>query len=448
MSTINRGRGLGSIFLRGDTYYLRYQTNGERKTISLNCQDEETAKKNASEILPASLATAESRTVVAAHIADAKQLIKTETHKVKLSEVWVEYKSSPIRPQSAEGTLGNYKRCWTWFENWQKIRYPAMKWMSEITPEIAQDYVKEKLLGKAMSASTFNYHIGALKLIFRILANAAALEENPFEKIERKAGVKQKRKEFTLKEVQGMLEAFNHLSDYPDRKPLHLINADEIRVLFYLLAYSGLRLVDACLLEWKSMSKGMLNVSPRKTRNVAASREVHIPICSELASQLQLAEEWKEEQGYVLPKTASRYLKNPDGVSDDCIRVIEWNEFKERNRKENANNAESEAKRGRNRRLYGVHSFRHFFASHCASKGVPIAVLAEILGDNITTLQRYYIHAGDAARKQVLEALPSSKPQLLPEKTSEKEKLQRIADVVSKAKPSAHLKAILAILQS
>lgn len=177
------------------------------------------------------------------------------------------------------------------------------------------------------------------------------------------------------------------------------MNHAEIKTLFHLLAFSNLRLADAASLKWESVdeNKGMISTHPIKTRHVASTRQVYIPICQELARQLESAKDWKDDSGYVMPKVGTRYQKNPSGVAEDCIRIITWNEFTEWNG----------AKKCRNRRKYGVHSFRHFFASHCAAKGVPISLLADVLKDNISTLQRYYIHANDEGRKKVLAALPS-----------------------------------------
>ena len=447
--TKQRAWGSGSIYKRGKVYYLFTRVNGKAKMTSLKTSNREEAERNAEEILPGSLLAAESKQQVAVHIGEAKGLIKKAVCKLKLDDVWKTYNANPTRPQSSSGTLGNYERCWKFFRKWLKAHCQKLEWLSEITPSIAQEYI-QTLSGKAISASTFNYHLGALRLICRILAEKAGMDVNPFESIERHTGVKQQRKEFTLSEVQSILAAFDHLSDYPNRKPLKLPHADEMRVLFYLLAYSGLRLADACLLKWRSVAKGLITVAPQKTRHVAAARLVHIPICSELASQLRIAKEWQKDGEYVLPKVAENYRRNMDGIAGICIRILEWNEFKERNRKEKVNNAETEAKNGRNRRLYGVHSFRHFFASHCANQGVPISVLAEILGDNMTTLQRYYIRATDASRQQVLAVLPSSKPTELPapSKTAPEEKLKAIADFISKTPATPELKAVLAILQS
>jgi len=435
-----RARGAGSFFIKKGVYYLTVQVNGHRKARCLHVTTLKDAERAALEVLPKSLQNAESKEEIAVHIAKAKKLVEVATHKVKLAEVWERYLANQTRPQSSEGTLGNYRRMWDKFVTTHlSVNHPGIEWMSEITPDDAKSYAA-KLATEAISANTFNYHIQACRLVCKVLTEEAGLEVNPFSGIEKRSGIQQKREEFSAPEVVSILNAFDHLDDYPKRASLHLLNPEEMKALFYLLAYSGLRLVDACLLKWSNISerKGLITTYPVKTRQVA--REVHIPIHEVLKAELQKAKAWKDDSGYVLPKTAARYKSNVDGITGDCIRILEWNEFKERNG----------VKIGRDRRKYGVHSFRHFYASQAANSGVPISLLADILGDNIHTLQKYYIHASDESRRQVLAALPSVKQEpATPSKVAPEGKLKAIADILSKTKrPTTPLKEILAILQS
>ena len=50
MKAISRGRGLGSLMMRGDTWYLRYQVNGCPKLASLFTADLEEAKVKAEDV--------------------------------------------------------------------------------------------------------------------------------------------------------------------------------------------------------------------------------------------------------------------------------------------------------------------------------------------------------------------------------------------------------------
>ena len=117
----------------------------------------------------------------------------------------------------AKGTLGNYERMWKKFDAWLKVNHHGVEWMSEITQDDGKAYVA-KLGAESISANTFNYHVQACRLVCKVLAEEAGLERNPFDGIERRSGIQQKRSEFTAPEVQAILSAFAHLTDYPDRK--------------------------------------------------------------------------------------------------------------------------------------------------------------------------------------------------------------------------------------
>ena len=55
--------------------------------------------------------------------------------------------------------------------------------------------------------------------------------------------------------------------------------------------------------------------------------------------------------------------------------------------------------------VYGFHSLRHSFASHCAEAGVPKAVVQSILGDDCDILDAYYTHIGEEAQQKAIAAI-------------------------------------------
>ena len=410
-----RGKGLGCVFKRGRYYYLMVRTAGKAKLTSLKTANREEAEKKAQSL--ESAMDAKTKEEVVLHVAQARKLVASKS--LPLESSWATYKASPIRPDSSAGTLGNYERNWKAFTKWLGSDHPEVKNVGQISKPVALEYASY-LGAKDISFNTFNYHIQSLRLVCRILKDESGLEENPFAEVEMKSGVKQSRRDFAPAEVLKILDSF-------DDEKLDILNKGEMRTLFHVLAFTGLRLADAALLKWNMVDKRrkLIVCHPVKTRQIA--REVHIPILPALSDILKEAGKGNDESEYVMPHVAERYLRNRDGVSSDCIKVLEHNDFKERNG----------AKHGVDRRKYGVHSFRHFYASQCAMSGVPIALLADILGDNIQTLQRYYLHANDAAREKILAALPSPVPLPAPAegqaaKTRRDELLRGIAERMPK----------------
>ena len=55
---------------------------------------------------------------------------------------------------------------------------------------------------------------------------------------------------------------------------------------------------------------------------------------------------------------------------------------------------------------YSLHSFRHTFVSFCANAGVPLDIVATIVGHGSSAMTRHYAHISDEAKKQAIATLP------------------------------------------
>lgn len=142
----------------------------------------------------------------------------------------------------------------------------------------------------------------------------------------------------------------------------------------------------------------MISAMPIKTKGI--QRNVHIPLHPQLKVQLDLVAGTNTNKGYIMPKMVERYEINHDGILDDFHRLLDLESvgLKEIHT----------AKRGLARRVYSFHSLRHSFASFAASNaGVPITTLAAILGDNVRTLEKYYIKTSDESKTKVIMSLPT-----------------------------------------
>lgn len=439
-----RTKGAGSICWIRDSYYLFYTTNGKRRSICLHATTIDDAKKNAEEFLPKSLQTATTKEQVAVHIAEARQLI-SDAKAIQLSDAWAAFEASPERGDCKEVTLEWHKRIWTRFTTWMADKHPEVKTLKIISASIAAEYATH-LWGTGMSGATYNNQFASLRTVLNTLAFQAGLSKDPFKGIERKRPEKKERLGFSLADIAKIMEVFKE-------EKFYVLNKQEMEVLFNIGIFTGMRLGDCCLLKWESVDfqNNLISVTPIKTSRI--QRKVKIPILSDLLTALKTAESWKDETGFVLPKMAKRYGRNVDGIVHDYCDILDhagFNAVTEGAKRENGKIVEG---RGTSRRKYGFHSFRHTFASICAAKGVPITTLSEILGDNVTTLQSYYLHPSEEMRQKVAGALQAPQPVLLSDsassaKTSDKDKLRAIADYISHTKPTKDMKAILRILQS
>ena len=86
--------------------------------------------------------------------------------------------------------------------------------------------------------------------------------------------------------------------------------------------------------------------------------------------------------------------------------------------------------RVRNPNLYSLHSFRHTFVSFCANAGVPLDVVASIVGHGSTAMTRHYAHISDAAKDRAIQALPVLKnPDSAPENTEKAALLDQLSNL-------------------
>lgn len=78
--------------------------------------------------------------------------------------------------------------------------------------------------------------------------------------------------------------------------------------------------------------------------------------------------------------------------------------------------------------VYGFHSFRHSFVSFCAKAGVPMPVVQSIVGHGSPAITRHYIHIGEGAARQAINALPQGENV---SKKTDRQKFKEIADILN-----------------
>ena len=388
---------IGTVYQKneGGTYYFRYQVRKERKCVSLKTQNQEEAVRKARELLPIVKAT--DAEVISAHVKVARKLaVQAQTLPIK--NIWKTYSVHPNRatPATVREEL-SYEATLNEFLAFLEPRITAF---NDITTDMAVNFV-EHIKTTKISVSTHNRKLIRLRKIFETLKDYRT-EPNPFSspalrrKEREEQGTKVRRIAFTREQE----EAIRRQLDDPTRK---MLNKAEIKVIYYIGMYTGQRLKDCVLMQWQNIDlpKRRIWVKQFKT-----GKEVSIPIADPLLAVLQEAIQWKED-GYVCPKVAARYQAVDargksigDGlVNIDVLRVIKWIGLEP-----------SVVVPGRKKKatVYGFHSLRHSFASHCAEAGVPKAVVVSILGANSEIIDRFYTHVGEDAQRAAIEAICGS----------------------------------------
>ncbi len=385
---------IGSIYkkVNSNSYYFRYQINGERKTISLRTKNKKEAVNKAQEMIP--ILKADSKEVIAAHVQHAKSLVKKQKQ-LELSNAWEIYSNHPNRatPSTKNEQLA-YEASFNEFVKFVKNNTIGLH---EITQEMTTQFANY-MRTTELAVHTHNRKLRRIKKVFEVLKEYYT-EENPFnaKSLNRKAREEQdnsiRRLSFTRDEEKELLEVL-------ENEKYIVMNKPEIKVIYHLGMFTGQRFKDCILLRWDrvNLDKKRIWVKQYKT-----GKEVTIPIAPKLMDVLLEAKEWKTNQ-YVCPNVAERYNKvDKNGkntgnnlVNIDALRVIKWIGLEPSVKVE-----------GRKKKVtvYGFHSLRHSFASHCAEAGIPKAVLLSILGTNSDIVDKYYTHIGDEAQEKAINAI-------------------------------------------
>ena len=384
----------GTVYQKKEngTYYFRYQLNGQRKAVSLKTKNQKEAIKKAKEFVPVVKAT--TTEMISAHVKHARGLESKKRH-LPLTGIWDVYSKHPDRATPA--TVHEQQSYKSTLQEFIKFVDNDSFGVADITPEITDEFAQH-MRGKDYAVDTHNRKIRRLKKIFEVL-DKYRTQNNPFtakslfrkEREERHYTVR--RLSFTKEQEQEILKVLDDDSKEVKNKP-------EIKVVFYLGMFTGQRLKDCALLQWNKidMKRRRIEVKQFKT-----GKEVSIPIAPQLYNILEEAKTWKTNH-YVCPNVAKRYNgidKNGKNIGSnligvDVLRVIRWIGVET-----------SVAVPGRKKKVtvYGFHSLRHSFASHCAEAGVPKAVVLSILGANSEIVDKHYTHIGEEAQEKAIESV-------------------------------------------
>ena len=385
---------IGTVYqkTKNGNYYFRYQIKGQRKAVSLKTKNRQKALNKAQALVP--ILKASSTEVISAHVQHAKGFV-SKKKSLELQNAWEVYSEHPGRATPA--TVKEQTAYRTDFNEFVNFVGDEKLQINELTPELADKFAHH-LRKLEISVHTHNRKIKHLARIFKVLKDYRD-DDNPFSALSLRRKVREeqthsvRRLSFTREQEAQLLAA---LED--DSKKVK--NKAEIRMIYYLGLFSGQRLKDCALLRWDKVNLDRKRIWIKQFKT---GKEVSIPMASQLFEVLKEAKEWKIDD-YVCSNVAKQYKRfdkngrNVGGklINHDVLRVIKWLGLET-----------SVAVPGRKRKMtvYGFHSLRHSFASHCAEAGVPKAVVISILGTNSEIVDKHYTHIGDEAQEKAINSL-------------------------------------------
>ncbi len=333
-------------------------------------------------------------------------------HRLPLADVWLEYVRSPNRNELAKATMDGKRQVWMHFAKWMEHFYLHVDDLAGVTSDMVAEYLV--CLRTDLCATTYNNRVCILREIFRVLAQKARLEEDPWEGVRLRPDDSHSRRELTMDELRRLLEAAKKVKAEGEQRNC----SSEWHKLILIGIYTGLRLGDCCRLDWSqiNLAQGIIQLVPEKTKR-HHRRIVTIPIhpalgvallesaeCNvrgvktenEDASHLALSN--SHFTGPVLPRISEMYTRTRSRVSDRLCAIFRAAHIETSVQIEGRKHKTPEAT---------FHSLRHTFVSFAANAGVPLHVVQSIVGHESTAMTRHYYHENIDALKSAVAAIPT-----------------------------------------
>ena len=412
-----RAKGTGTVQKHGRTYRAVWIVDGKTFTRSTGTADKREAEKRLAEFVApyrlkqqAGKDAAAAKTAAAAGLDAVTASALSAAASVKraaagrlllpLSKAWKAFDTSLDREAVSAEVNRIYKSRWGVFMAWMEANRPGIVGLADVDKETAEEFMRG--IKARYSTKTFNDYRVLLAQVWKILDEAAGLEGfNPWRKIKALKKETHSRRELTAEELMRVVA------------PLE----GEMRVLFAIGIYTGLRLGDAVNLSWGAVDlvRGFIQWTPHKTAKHGTV--VRIPLFPALASILAETPA-KERRGLVLPGLAAEYNGTVETDADgNKIRKPGHPQYTaERVRKVfEAAGIETQGRTGRinpktqtERKAVevGFHSLRHTFVSLCANAGVPLHIVQAIVGHTNAAMTAHYFHVSDDALRGAVAVLP------------------------------------------
>ena len=298
-----------------------------------------------------------------------------------LDDMFEAFERSPSRPQkSGRETMHQYELQVGRFVEWMAAHYPEAREMRQVSKEVAADFLSD--LGKQVSPNTYNKYVALLRAIWRTMGEKARCTVNPWDGIARKMQSDGNgRRALTIEELTRVCSTLT----------------GEMRVLFALGVYTGLRLGDCALMDWGTvdMARRVIVTTPRKTKK--HKTVVEIPLHPALFAILDETPA-RRRMGYIMPDMAATYERDTSAIAARIRRVFEAAGFETR--------AEIDGYSNRVAKI-GFHSLRHSFVSLMGNAGAPLALVQSIVGHSNPMMTSHYFHARTDALANAVGKLPA-----------------------------------------
>ncbi len=275
--------------------------------------------------------------------------------------------------------------------------------MDKITPRQIQAFVNSlskdganERTGKPLAPKTIRHNLSFVSDVFAYAVKMGVVSDNPCAKVTLPKAEQKEKQIYTPEQVQKFLTLLND-------EPL------KYRTFFNLMIYSGFRRGEMLGLEWKDVDFENNIISVRRTSNYTAKKGVYTDTTKTRKSQrtlkfpqeiMNMLKEYKAEQDEQALKCGDKW------VETDRL-YTKWNGEPMQNGTPYFWLGEFCEKH--DLPFYGLHSFRHLFASLLVNQGVDIVTVSGALGHStVSTTSNIYCHMLEEAQAKVSDAVSSA----------------------------------------
>ncbi len=373
---------------RGGVYYADWMFNGRRHRVSTGETTEREARKRLAEIV-ANFTKGHKAEAVLESVKESLQ--RAARRNLKICEAFAVYENNKLRKAVAESTMRMYRLRFGVFAKWAAGKVENV---DDVTPELARRFMSS--IAEGASPKTFNDYLSGLSLTWKTFVAEGYAGGNPWAwDRDTRRGIERKEKDTHTKceLTREQLDA------------LFVATSGEMRTLFFIGIYTGLRLKDCALMRWDAvdLAGGFIRLTPAKTKRHAIA--VSIPILPPLADALRAARDADTDAatagGYVLPELAETYLSG--AVEGRNLSKHISTIFK------HAGITTTVEAEGRSRKVtdFGFHSLRHTFVSMAARAGIRQEVVRAIVGHTNAAMTLHYTHTNEADLRAAMAAFPA-----------------------------------------
>ena len=275
--------------------------------------------------------------------------------------------------------------------------------IEKITVRQLQDFINSlsrdganEVNGKSLSPKTVRHVLSLVSDIFAYAVRMGVVRENPCVRVVLPKLVRKEKKIYTVEETVRLMELLRN-------EPV------KYRAFFYMLIYSGCRRGELLGLEWRDVDFQNCLISIRRTSCYTPGRGTYTDTTKTEQSRRTL--KLPREVMDVLRDLYAFQLRQADIFGDKWVETGRLF-TKENGEPQHPNTSYHWLEKFCARNglpFYGIHSFRHLFASLLVGNGVDIVTVSGVLGHSaVSTTSNIYCHMLEDARARASDTVASA----------------------------------------